>query len=170
MGALTPVKGVRLLLAAAPSLVAQGFTLRIAGDGPLAHEVQSAEHIDYVGRLREEALADFVGSCDAGLVPSQCPEGSARPYVVCDWLSAGRPVLATRRDALVEAARGGGVLTFADSPTGLVEALQGLRAGGEWRRLRATVPVVEDEADVQRWLDQHEAVYEAVAASNPTAA
>ena len=158
MGALTPVKGVRLLLAAAPSLVAQGFTLRIAGDGPLAHEVQSAEHIDYVGRLREETLADFVGSCDAGLVSSQCPEGSARPYVVCDWLSAGRPVLATRRGALIEAARGGGVLTFADSPTGLVEALLGLRAGGEWRRLCATVPVVEEDADVRRWLDQHEAV------------
>jgi glycosyltransferase involved in cell wall biosynthesis len=161
VGSLTQIKGVALLLAAAPSLLREGFTIRIAGDGPLRSEVEASEHIRYEGWLHGDELAGFVGSCDAGLVPSLCNEASGPTYVVCEWLAAGRPVLATRRGGLVEAARGGGVSLFDETPTGLGEAAQELSNEADWRRIVASVPVVDGDAEVQRWLDEHEAVYDA---------
>jgi glycosyltransferase involved in cell wall biosynthesis len=160
VGALTAIKGVGLLLDAAPSLVREGLTLRVAGEGPLRRKVEAADHVHYEGWLPRDELGAFMVSCDVGLVPSLCNE--ARPYVVCEWLAAARPVLATRRGGLIEAAPGGGVLTFDESPAGLVEAVLRLRAEEEWRRVVATVPVVTDDRDTRRWLNEHEAVYEAV--------
>jgi glycosyltransferase involved in cell wall biosynthesis len=161
VGSLTQIKGIELLLAAAPSLVREGFELRIAGDGPLRSEVEAAKQIGYEGWLRGEELAAFVGSCDVGLVPSLCNEASGPPYVVCEWLAAGRPVLATRGGGLVEAARGGGVRLFDGTPAGLAEAVAQLSDEAEWRRLVAALPIAADDAEVQRWLDEHEAAYDA---------
>jgi glycosyltransferase involved in cell wall biosynthesis len=161
IGALTQIKGVGLLLAAAPSLAREGLVLRIAGEGPLRREVEAADHVHYEGWLPRHELGGFMGSCDVGLVPSLCNEASGRPYVVCEWLAAARPVLATRRGGLIEATRGGGVVTFDESPAGLVEAALRLRVDEEWRRVIATLPDVDDDADLRRWLAEHEAVYEA---------
>jgi glycosyltransferase involved in cell wall biosynthesis len=160
IGALTATKGVGLLLEAGPMLADAGIELRIAGDGPLRERVTAAG-VDYVGRVDGSAKLDFLASSDAGIVPSLWEEPSGPPYVVCEWLAAGRPVLATRRGGLLEAARDGGVMQLDESPAGLVEAVLRLRGEEEWRRLIATVPVVDGDADVQRWLDEHHAAYEA---------
>ena len=161
VGALASVKGVGFLLGAAPSLRREGVAVRIAGDGPLRDEVEAANGVHYAGRLQREELDAFLGSCDVGLVPSLCNEASGPPYVVREWHAAGRPVLATLRGGLMEVARDGGILAFDESPAELVEAVHRIRARDEWSRLLATVPAVADNADVIRWVDEHEAAYEA---------
>jgi hypothetical protein len=95
------------------------------------------------------------------VVPSLWEEPSGPPYVVCEWLAAGRPVLTTRRGGLDEATRLDGVLAFDASRAGILEAVERLRDPDEWRRVLGTVPVVDDDTDVNRWLDEHEAVYAA---------
>ncbi len=163
MGMLTPVKGIRLLLAAAPALAAQGFRVRVAGDGPLRREVEAAEHIRYEGWLHGESLASFMDACDIGLVPSVYND--VGPFVISDWLSGGRPVLATNRGGLIEAERRGGVMMFGESPGALLQAALRLRDVDRWPELVATLPTVDGHADVERWLDEHEAAY--VAAVGP---
>jgi glycosyltransferase involved in cell wall biosynthesis len=161
MGALTPTKGIALLLAAAPSFAREGLTLGVAGDGPMRREVETAEHIRYEGHLQGAELTAFMRSCDAGLVPSLWEEPG--PLVLSEWLGAGRPVLATRRGGLAEAARDGGVITVPESPEAFVAAALHLRNRDEWRRLLATLPAVDDCSHLGRWLNEHEAVYEAAA-------
>jgi glycosyltransferase involved in cell wall biosynthesis len=159
IGALTPSKGIAVLLAAAPALAEQGWTVRIAGDGPLRREVETSKHVHYEGWLSEDELATFVGSCDVGLVPSLCREAAG--FVAAEWLGGGRPVLATQRGGLGEAGRRGGMVTFDGSAAGLAQAAIRLREPSTWRDLVATLPHVHGDDDVQRWLDEHEAVYEA---------
>jgi glycosyltransferase involved in cell wall biosynthesis len=163
LGALTEVKGVRILLAAAPSLVAQGVEVRIAGDGPLRAEVEASDAVRYVGRIARADLGAFIAGCDAGVVPSLWDEPG--PLVVGEWLSGGRPVLATRRGGLAEAAERGGVVSFDESTPALVDAVARLRQDGEWRRVLATVPAVEGDADIQRWLEAHVEAYETALAA-----
>src|SRR2546421_1943227 len=158
LGALTEVKGVRILLEAAPSLVEQGIEVRLAGDGPLRAEVEASDAVRYVGRGDPADLGAFIAACDAGVVPSLWDEPG--PLVVGEWLSGGRPVLATRRGGLAEAAMRGGLMSFEESTSALVEAVGRLRREDEWRRVLATMPAVEGYADVERWLDEHEEAYQ----------
>jgi glycosyltransferase involved in cell wall biosynthesis len=159
IGALTRSKGVGLLLEAAPALARAGLELLIAGDGPLRAEVEACGAVRYEGLVQGEAKTAFLTSCDAGLVPSLWEEPSGPPYVVLEWLAAGRPVLATARGGLAEAQELGGVAPLEPTVEGLLEA-----AGREertWRELAAALPAVAGDEDVERWLDEHEDVYAA---------
>jgi len=167
LGALTEVKGVRILLAAAPSLVERGLELRIAGDGPLRAEVEACDDVRYAGRLDRSELASFIAGCDVGMVPSLWDEPG--PLVVGEWLSSGRPVLATRRGGLVEAAHRGGVVLFDESAPALLGAVERLDDEEVWRDVEASLPEVHGAEDIERWLDEHEAAYE-VAREVPTPA
>jgi glycosyltransferase involved in cell wall biosynthesis len=158
LGALTLVKGLDLLLAAAPSLAAEGVQLRVAGDGPLREQVVDALGSSYVGQLQGSAKWDFMLSCDLGVVPSLWEEPSGPPYVVCEWLAIGRPVLVTPRGGLIEAADRGGVVAFDPSPESLLGAVRALRRK-ESASVLAPLPVVNDDEDHGRWLDEHEAAY-----------
>ncbi len=133
--------------------------MRVAGDGPLRREVEAEEHVQYEGWLRGEELGSFVDSCDIGLVPSLCND--VGPFVVPEWLSAGRPLLATRRGSLIEAERRGGVMTFDESPAALVGAVRSLGDAQRWSKLVASMPAVDGDTHVERWLDDHEAAYAA---------
>ena len=161
MGSLTAEKGVALLLEAAQSLAREGFTLRIAGDGPLRAEVERSEHVEYAGRLEGPELARFVGSCDAGIVPSLWDEPGGGPFVVGEWLGAGRPVLTTRRGGLAEAEQAGGVMPFGDTAASLADTSQRLRNPDAWGRLVASVPRLDGDASLGAWLDRHEEIYQA---------
>ena len=103
LGALTEAKGVAMLLESLPRITSLGFELRIAGDGPLRGEVERA-NVRYEGSVDGDAKRSFLGAADVGLVPSLWAEPSGPPYVVLEWLAAGRPVLATRHGGLAEAA------------------------------------------------------------------
>ena len=161
VGALTVEKGVGLMLAAAPSLARGGLTLRVAGDGPLRAEVERADDVVYEGRLDGPALAAFLGSCDAGVVPSLWDEPGGGPFVLGEWLGAGRPVLATARGGLAEAARRGGVMAFGESAAELVDAALRLGDRDEWRQLLASVPKIDGDEELHRWVEEHEAAYKA---------
>jgi glycosyltransferase involved in cell wall biosynthesis len=163
IGALTEAKGVGLLLEAAPTLAAAGLAVEIAGEGALAEKVESAP-VAYAGRVDGQRKLEFLRSCDLGIVPSLWEEPSGPPYVVCEWLAAGRPVLVSRRGGLAEAAAAAGVVAFEESAAGIAEAVGGLRDPARWGELVASVPRVEDASDVDRWLDQHEETYRAALA------
>jgi glycosyltransferase involved in cell wall biosynthesis len=165
LGALTSSKGVGLLLEAAASIARMGVVLRIAGDGPLRTDVEASDHVRYEGRVEGRGLASFLSSCDAGVVPSLWEEPGLT-YVVCEWLAAGRPVLATRRGGLAEAGAWGGVSFFEESAPGLARAVDRLRAGEEWQRVVGAVPLVEDLTDVERWIGEHLSAYHAALESS----
>jgi glycosyltransferase involved in cell wall biosynthesis len=166
LGALTAAKGVDMLLAAAPELARSGVRVRIAGDGPLRARVEEAP-VDYAGRLDGPAVAEFTHACDAGIVPSTWEEPGGPPYTVCDWLAAGRPVLAARRGGLTEIQGSGGVAGFEPTRAGIVDAVSGLRDPDRWERIVGAVPEVADGRDLERWLDEHEAVYASAIARRP---
>lgn len=156
IGGLAPTKGVRLLVDAAPDLARQGLTLRVAGDGPLRAEVEAAAargDLVYDGFLDGARKLDFLAACDVGLVPSLWNEPSGPPYVICEWLAAGRPVLATPRGGLAEAIELlDGVLPLEPTAAGIVAAVAGLRD--------EVVPPPAEDA-VERWLDEYERLYRA---------
>lgn len=162
IGGLTAVKGIELLLAASPALAERGIELRMAGDGPLRDVVQ-ASGVRYLGRVAGAAKADFLASCDVGVVPSCWDEPSGPPYVVCEWLASGRPVFVTRRGGLAETVGAyGGVVPIEESSSGIVDVAAGLRRPDEWAALLDALPEVDGDADLERWLDEHEEVYGAV--------
>jgi glycosyltransferase involved in cell wall biosynthesis len=160
LGALAPAKGIELLLAAAPALSERGITLRVAGDGPLRHAVQAAPGVDYLGRLEGEALSAFRTGCDAGVIPSQWEEPGLT-YVLFEWLASSRPVLATRRGGLAEAAGLGGVTVIEPTVEGLLAAVAGLQEETRWRALRDSIPAPGGGRDLDRWARQHLDAYDA---------
>ena len=158
LGALTETKGVGLLLDAAPELAAAGIELRIAGEGPLAVRVRESG-VAYAGRVSGAAKLKFVADADLGIVPSLWDEPSGPPYVVCEWLAAGRPVLTTTRGGLAEAAKMSGVTAFEPDVDSLTALAASLREPAAWRAATASVPAVPDGSDVDRWLAEHEEAY-----------
>ena len=161
LGALERTKGVEALLEAAPRLAELGVTLQLAGDGRLRRLVERAagEAVRYTGPEYGRAKLAFYESTDVGIVPSRWDEPSGPPYVVCEWLAAGRPVLASTRGGLAEAQLLPGVLPVEPDADGIVDAVRALVAEGPWRDALAAVPVVTDDRDLARWLDDHERVY-----------
>ena len=158
LGALTETKGVRVLIEAAPRLREAGIGVRIAGDGPLRDQVEAAD-VEYAGRLEGADVDGFLLGCDAGIVPSIWEEPSGPPYTVCEWLAAGRPVLASRRGGLAEAEVMGGVVGFEPTTPDLLAAATTLRGASAWREAVESVPAVVDDRDLDRWLDEYEAIY-----------
>lgn len=159
IGALTESKGVRTLLAAAAGLDEQGVSVAVAGGGPLEAEVKHASGIHYAGRLQGEEIADFLASCDTGVVPSLWEEPGLT-FAALEWMAARRPVITSGRGGLAELDPGAGVLTFDGTPAGLVAAVSGLRAPEAWSRIAASVPVVSGGEDLERWTDEHVGIYE----------
>lgn len=158
IGNLSADKGVRVLLAAAPHLSELGVQVRVAGGGPLLQEVSNSAAVQFAGRLQGADLVAFLRTCDAGLVSSLWEE-PAVTFAALEWLAAGRPVLATRRGGLAELDDLGGVVHYDGSAAGLVAGVEQLRQGEGWRQLSATVPVVQDDSDRERWLQSHLSAY-----------
>lgn len=162
IGGLTSIKGVRQLVEAAPALSELGITLRLAGEGPLRPEVEAAAargSLVYEGFVDGAAKAAFFAGCDVGIVPSEWDEPSGPPYVVCEWLAAGRPVLVSERGGLAEAASAlGGVVLIEPSARGIVTAVSQFRGEQGFRAAVASVPAA-DASDFERWLDEHEKIY-----------
>jgi glycosyltransferase involved in cell wall biosynthesis len=169
LGGLARIKGVSALLEAAPALTRAGLAVRIAGDGPLRSDVEAAAArgiVVYDGLVDDARKIDFLAACDAGVVPSVWDEPSGPPYVVCEWLAAGRPVLAARRGGLAEAVDLlEGVMPLEPTSEGVVAAVLSLLEDGERRAAAASVQVPAGATDVERWLDDHERVYRAAAAA-----
>lgn len=152
IGRLEREKGVELLIEAAARLQAQGVTIRVAGSGSLRQALEAAP-VEYVGVVHGSEKRRFLESCDAGVVPSLWLEPGGPPYSVLEWLSAGRPVLVSGRGGLAEVpALFAAAREFKPTPDGLVAALRELDHIAHDPR--------DGRTDRERWLDDHERIYD----------
>jgi glycosyltransferase involved in cell wall biosynthesis len=160
LGRLDATKGIQVLLEAAPGIRGLGLRLHVAGDGELRREVEEAARrgdLEYHGSLHGDDLVAFYASTDCAIVPSVWDEPGGPPYVVVEWLSAGRPVVVSDRGGLRELSGRAGVVCIAPVPSALVAALARIVSG----EIRGAAEATGRE-DIDRWLGEHEAVYRAV--------
>lgn len=161
LGALERGKGIGPLLDAAPALASLGLTLRIAGDGRLREQVEAVagRALEYMGRLSGAAKLDFLESTDVALVPSLWAEPSGPPYVLLEWLAAGRPALVSSRGGLAETHGLPGVVLLEPTAEGIARGVESLLDAETWRSAVSGLHQVTDDRDVERWLSEHETVY-----------
>jgi glycosyltransferase involved in cell wall biosynthesis len=166
LGGIDRIKGIDALLEAAPALHERGVELRLAGTGRLRSlvEAEVGPGLSYSGTVLGEARLLFFEEADVAVVPSIWEEANGPPYVVAEWLAAGRPVLASTRGGLGEAAQLPGVLPIEPTADGIVSAVERLTDEQIWRETIGSLAQAEGDADLQRWLDDHEAIYERAAA------
>jgi glycosyltransferase involved in cell wall biosynthesis len=155
IGALNPTKGVDVVLEALPALRRLGLEIRIAGHGRLRPEVEAAQVV-YAGTVAGAAKDDFFEACDLGVVPSVWPEPAGPPFALLDWLSAGRPVISSRRGGLAESAGLPGVQTIEPTADELVAAVERLVEPAAWKRALGEVPPSFETGEHERWIDEHE--------------
>jgi glycosyltransferase involved in cell wall biosynthesis len=168
IGSLDRIKGVDVLLEAAPRLDELGFTLRLAGDGRLRGEVARAAktdpNVEWAGMVLGQEKWRFLESCDLGIVPSVWAEPGGPTFTMAEWLAAGRPVLVSSRGGLGEVA---GVYSgsVAVDPTvdAIVEPIAALRRPGVWDELVARVRPIEG-LGAEQWAEEHVALYRSMAA------
>lgn len=162
LGGLDPVKGVRELVESAPSLAGLGLRVHIAGDGRLRELVEHAaarSNVVYRGPVGGSAKLAFIEEADAAVVPSVYEEPCGPTYVVAEWIAAGRPVLTSTRGGLVEAQHLPGLLPIEPTASGIADGAGRLVARQVWEQTMTEVGPVTDSRDLERWLDEHEAVY-----------
>lgn len=162
LGGLDPVKGVRELVESAPALGELGLRVHVAGNGrlrQLVDDAAGASTLSYAGPVGGAAKVAFIEEADIAVVPSVYEEPCGPTYVVAEWLAAGRPVLASMRGGLGEARHLPGVIPIEPTAPGIVSAAAELTARGAWERLLPELHAATDARDMERWLDEHEAVY-----------
>jgi glycosyltransferase involved in cell wall biosynthesis len=162
IGSLDRVKGVHILLEAAPELARRGCTLVLAGGGRLEAEVQKAAArgaVRYLGRIAGPAKTAFFDGCDLGIVPSLWDEPA--PYTPLEWLSSGRPVLASVRGGVGEMINSwSGAIAVDPTAEAIVSAVDALLEPDAWRRAVSCVRPPGSAMTFAHWVDAHEAVYE----------
>jgi glycosyltransferase involved in cell wall biosynthesis len=103
VGRLSPEKGLDTLLAAWKQL-GRSWQLKIAGDGPMAPEIQAfcATHpeVEWLGPQSRSQTAELMGRARVLIFPSQWYETFGR--VAIEAFAAGTPVVASRLGAMAE--------------------------------------------------------------------
>jgi glycosyltransferase involved in cell wall biosynthesis len=164
IGGLDPIKGVGMLLGAAPVLAELGCEVHIAGDGRLADEVAAcAERLPFVfyhGIVSGAAKEEFLGACDAGIVPSIWAEPGGPTHTMVEWLCSGRPVLVSRAGGLgevVDLYPG----AFAVEPTidGIIGAVAELSEPAKWQSVRSQVRPIDGSGALDHWISTYEDIY-----------
>jgi glycosyltransferase involved in cell wall biosynthesis len=171
LGALDRIKGVHLLLEAAPALARLGIRLRLAGDGRLREEVEAAaaahENVEYAGRVGGEAKQAFLAAADVGIVPSVWEEPGGPTLTMVEWLAAGRPVLVSPRGGLGEVVDAyPGARACEPETDAIVAALDRLRVAELWREAVAAVVPPLAEGARRRWVEAYTAVYASLAGAS----
>jgi glycosyltransferase involved in cell wall biosynthesis len=171
LGALEPIKGVDRLLRAAPELNRLGCTVHVAGDGRLRPAVEAAAasspSVVYAGVVSGDEKRDFLGRCDAGVMPSVWAEPGGPANAMVEWLAAGRPVLVSNRGGLGEAiGLFPGARPLEPTADGILAAVSSLLEPQAWRQAVARVRPPGDGADdVDRWVSDHERIFRAALAA-----
>jgi glycosyltransferase involved in cell wall biosynthesis len=129
LGRLSAEKGVRTLIAAWSQL--QGIPLRLAGDGPLANELQEqrlGRDLVFLGQVPNRQAQDLMRSARLLILPSEWYEGF--PRVIVEAFAAGTPVIASRLGSMAELIRDGdnGLLFTPGDPADLAAKVSWLWA------------------------------------------
>lgn len=166
IGTLDRIKGVHVLLDAAPRLEELGLGLRLAGDGRLREEVVGAArrhaNVEWVGAVSGERKARFFEDCDLGVVPSVWAEPGGPTFTMIEWLGAGRPVLVSTRGGLGEVAGAyPGSIPIEPTADAIVSTVRGLTDPDRWSRALAAVQRTAPEQRPEAWVEQHHAIYAA---------
>lgn len=137
VGALSPLKGIRELLAASEALApVLPHRLRVVGAGPLAPEVESAarrlDHVTRVGPLGRDAVRDEMRAADVLVLPTRHVAGRAEAagLVLLESQACGTPVIANAVGGTPEMMVAGttGLATDEDDPSSLRSALRTMLA------------------------------------------
>ncbi|WP_396657436.1 glycosyltransferase [Microbacterium sp.] len=130
VGRLVPEKGVPLLLEAVAGDAR--LRLRLAGAGPLAHEIGRraasfgiAERVELLGSVPPEQIADFYRSVDVLAVPSVATPRWTEQFgrVAVEAMACGVPVVSSDAGALPEVVGGAGIVVPAGDAAALSDAL-----------------------------------------------
>jgi glycosyltransferase involved in cell wall biosynthesis len=147
-GHATPWKGLRVLVAALPSLVREHpsaqVLLSLTGYGRdhdwLRHELRARGLSDRVRIVGPEDVASLHAAADLAVLPAPANVGSACfPNVLLECMAGGVPVVATRVGCVPEALRDGdtGLLADPGRPASLARCLSGLAGDPVLRRRMA---------------------------------
>jgi glycosyltransferase involved in cell wall biosynthesis len=125
VGRLIPEKGLDVLLAAMPRILAsQPVVLTVVGDGserPVLERQARGLPVVFAGHLGTPPdVASFLRSIDVFVMPSRW-EGL--PNALLEAMACGIPVVATDVPGMAEAAGGHALLVPPDQPTALAEAV-----------------------------------------------
>jgi glycosyltransferase involved in cell wall biosynthesis len=172
LGALERAKGIESLVEAAPELARLGYAVQVAGDGrlrPLVEEAAARGEIRYAGTVGGAEKRRFFETTDVAVLPSRWDEPGGPPYSVAEWVGAGRPVVLSRSGGLREVLRNvPGTIGVEGDAQSIVDAARDLLDPVVWADALAAVRSA-DRADQERWLDEHEEVYEVALGRTVTA-
>ena len=155
VGRLHPQKGYDVLLAALPQLA--GTVVAVAGDGPLAAQLQAAApSVRWLGA--RDDVADLLAAADVVVLPSAW---EARSLTAQEAMRAGRPLVATAVGGTPGLVGDGAVLVPPGDPAALGAAVRALlddpaAAAALGRRARAVAAGFPTEQDT---VEQVAAVY-----------
>jgi glycosyltransferase involved in cell wall biosynthesis len=164
IGNLDVVKGVDLLLAAAPALEALGCELHIAGGGRLKKEVAAAAErwpfVHYHGVVSGAKKDEFLESCDAGIIPSVWAEPGGPTHTLIEWLCTGRPALVSDRGGLGEVVDlYPGAIRLEPTVHGITSGMVELAEPERWKALLSSLEPIDTSGELERWTSAHEELY-----------
>jgi glycosyltransferase involved in cell wall biosynthesis len=164
IGSLDRIKGVHLLLEAAPRLARLGIGLRLAGRGRLDDEVKAGvrqhENVEWDGAVLGEQKRRYLEACDLGAVPSVWAEAGGPTFTMIEWLAAGRPALVSTRGGLVEVVgRNPGWIPIEPTVDSIVDAVADLLDPARWQAVLSSLGPVGSGREVEDWVERHEAIY-----------
>lgn len=163
IGSLDRIKGVDVLLQAAPRLARLGVGVRIAGDGRLRDAVAQSDGVTWEGALVGEQKRRFFEECDLGVIPSVWAEPGGPTFTMVEWLAAGRPVLVSTRGGLGEVAGVyPGSIPIEPGVDSILAAVTDLLESSHWEQTMGAVRPVESELDAEAWTGRHLDLYQAM--------
>lgn len=135
---LAPRMGFENLLKACRILRREGlhFKLYIGGTGPLENKLKHLssdygldQHVEFLGYIEDEELAQMYTACDASVIPTEWLECFG--LIALECLSCGTPVLATPVGALPEIIRNFSKdwISKTNSPESIAEIMRNFIAG-----------------------------------------
>jgi len=154
-GRLCVQKGFDVLIAALRRLDPGMVHLRLGGDGVererLIALARGLDNVEFLGRIDD--VPGFLASCDAVVIPSRWePWGN----VCLEARAAGRPVIVSAVDGLVEQSEGCGLRVPPDDPGALAAALAALAAAppgrlARWSRAARRSTCHQHREYIRRW-------------------
>ncbi len=157
-GRLVAKKGVAKVASLQRRLGAEGITLVVCGEGPLAHLFEGVPRVHRLGAVPPERMPEVYSLADVFLLPSR---GEGLPLGVQEAMFSGLDVVASEDEAFKDALSGAPGIRLADTEDELFFALKNALEGKARRELVRAFAV-------QRWgltgfIDAYEAALLSIA-------